>query len=159
MKCKTRADAENRYGHIDLASGYWPQMNQWIKPCRIPDDWFPQWKVLDSEQVVKIVAMNIDMHEPFLAALRAIKDKGLGGVLKTYDGCFNIRAVRGSSLVSTHAYGLGIDINASLNPLGGSNGDFVKHLDVVKCFLDQAIDWGGNFRGRKDQMHFSYSWE
>lgn len=134
-------------------------MNQWIQLCRIPDGWFPQWKVLNSEQIVKVIAANVDMHEPLLAALRALKDKGFGSVLKTYDGCFNIRAVRGSSLVSTHAYGLGIDINASLNPLGGSHGDFSKHLDAVKCFTDQGFDWGGGFHSRKDQMHFSYAWE
>lgn len=158
-KMTSRDAAAKRYGHIDLASGYWPNKNQWIELFHVPENWFPNWHVLDTNQTVKVIACNKDTHAPLLKALTAVHECGLGSVLKTFDGCFNIRKVRGSNLMSTHAYGLGFDFNASINPLGGQNGDFAKHLDVVECFKAQGFSWGGDWHGRKDQMHFSYAWE
>lgn len=159
MKCKTREQAISRYGHIDFASRHWPNQAKWLQLFHVPDGWFPGWKVLDTDHVVKVIACNIDTHEPLMAALRKIHDKGWGSVLKTFDGCFNIRAVRGSTAMSTHAYGLGFDFNAALNPLAGLHGDFTKHMDVVNAFKEQGFDWGGDWNGRKDSMHFSLAWE
>ena len=159
MKCKTRAEAVARYGHIDLASAYWPDKNKWIKMFEVPVGWFPNWRVLDTHYVVKHIACNIDTHKPLLAALQSVHDKNLGHVLKTFDGCFNIRKVRGSAAMSTHSYGLGFDFNASLNPLGSLSGDFGKHPEFIKCFKDQGFDWGGDWSGRKDFMHLSWAWE
>lgn len=158
MKCKTREAAIARYGHIDLASRHWPEQNRWITLLHVPE-WFPNWTVLDTLHPVQVIACNTDIAEPLLATLRSIHDKGLGAVLKTFDGCFNIRSVRGSNSMSTHAYGLGLDLNAAINPLAGTHGDFTKHMSVVDCFRQQGFDWGGDFHGRKDQMHFSYAWE
>lgn len=159
MKCTTVEMAIERYGHIDLASGHWPGSGQWIQMLNIPSGWFPNWHVMGTDQVVSKIACNTDMQTPLLAALKAVRDKRLEAVLKTYDGCFNIRAVRGSPHMSCHAYGLAIDLNAAKNPLGSSHGDLSIHPDFVKCFTDQGFDWGGNFKSRKDQMHFSYAWE
>lgn len=159
MKCKTREQAIQRYGSIDLEHRLWVGEDRWIKPLAVPEGWFPGWHVLDTDHIVKFIACNVDTHEPMLAALRMVRDKGLGGVLKTFDGCFNIRAVRGSGSLSTHAYGLGFDFNAAGNPLGSTRGDFAAHMDFVNCFVAQGFDWGGAFTGRKDPMHFSYAWE
>lgn len=149
-KCRTRAAAIAHFGAIDLEHAHWPDQSKWMDYLAIPEGFFPG--------ITKIYC-NKDIHGPLLAALTEVHTKGLSPVLKTFDGCFNIRAVRGSSNMSTHAYGLAVDINASINPLASTHGDFTKHLDVVDCFKSQGFDWGGDWNGRKDSMHFSYAWE
>jgi hypothetical protein len=157
--CRSRSEAIKRFGPIDLTHAHWPDQSKWMKVCPIPDGWFPHWIIAGTSKVVSGINCNIDLHGPLLAALTEIHQKGLGDVLKTFDGCFNIRAVRGSTAMSTHAYGLALDINANINPLAGTHGDFSRHLDVVDCFKRQGFSWGGNWNGRKDQMHFSRCWE
>lgn len=157
-KMTTRDLAVKRYGPIDLGAGHWPNQSKWIKMLDIPAGWFPNWKVLDSQIPVTHIACNIDIHQPLMAALTALKVRGMAHLLRTYDGCLNVRPVRGSNLMSTHAYGLGLDINASTNPMSP-----VLHTDMsqdfVHCFTEQGFAWGGNFHSRKDPMHYSYAWE
>ncbi len=148
-KCTTRAKAIARFGAIDLAHAHWADQSKWMDYLHLAPGLF----------VVEKIYCNKDIHAPLLAALTEVHAKGLSSVFKTFDGCFNIRAVRGSNAMSTHAYGLALDINAALNPLASTHGDFTKHLDVVDCFKRQGFDWGGDWNGRKDQMHFSRCWE
>lgn len=157
-KCLSREEAVRRYGPIDLAHGHWPNQSQWMTMLEIPQGWFPDWCVADSKVPVTHIFLNKDIHDPLLAALTNIHNLGIGHELKTYDGCFNVRPVRGSSLMSTHAYGLGLDFNAATNPMSS-----VLHSTwsqaFIKCMTDQGFAWGGNFHGRKDPMHWSYAWE
>lgn len=156
MKVTSRAAAAKRYGSIDLANKSWVGEKTWMALLAIPPELAGKWCVFgDPRAIVKRIYCNKDMHAPLIAALKAVKDRGLQAELKTFDGCFNIRAVRGNNSLSSHAYGLAIDLNAKENGLGA-----VPKLSAafVKCFTDQGFDWGGNF-SRKDGMHFSYCWE
>jgi hypothetical protein len=83
------------------------------------------------------------------------------------------RPVRGSRVLSAHAYGLAIDVNPFMNPY--VKGDLVlpelasAYLDrgwrrpgmirrgdpVAAAFADVGWTWGGNFRSVSDPMHFS----
>ena len=90
--------------------------------------------------------------------------------LKTWDGCWNLRPIRGYEkkyqqlmntgseelairYLSIHSWACAIDVNASENALGKkpklSNG-------FVKCFTDAGFEWGGNWK-RQDGMHFQVS--
>lgn len=152
--------AIERYGAIDFASGHWPEQNQWIRILQIPPGMFPKWYVLNTRMPVKHIACNYDIAPPLMRALQAISEGNLQDQLETFDGCFNIRLVRGSShAMSAHSYGLAIDLNADDNELGQTEGGFYKSPEFVKCFTDQGFDWGGSFHSRKDPMHFSYAWE
>lgn len=160
MKVKTRSEAIERYGWIDFSSRYWPAKGKWLVPLAIPKGWFPNWKVLDTDHPVEVIYCNSDMKEPLENALKSVHSKGLGHILKTYDGCLAIRMVRGSNThFSAHSYGLAIDLNARWNGLGSTQGGFFDHPEFVKCFKDEGLTWGGDFRSRKDAMHFSYCWE
>jgi hypothetical protein len=163
MKCTTRAQAIQRYGAIDFGARYWARQREWLEMFEVPHGWFPKWHVVGAHGVlmpVEHIALNKDVHTPLLNALTALKDKGLGDLLVTFEGCFNIRMVRGSSASpSLHSYALALDLNASLNPLGAIKHGFYDHPDFVKCFTDQGFDWGGHWAHRKDPMHFSYGWE
>lgn len=77
--------------------------------------------------------------------------------LKTFDGCWNVRKIRGREndpdAWSIHSFGVAIDFNASLNPLGGPCAFSDKFLQIMA-----AIGWtcGASFH-RKDGMHFQWA--
>lgn len=67
------------------------------------------------------------------------------------------RSVRGSSATSNHASATGIDLNAPRHPLGksGTFSNAQEHrIKELLSFLEGAVRWGGNYSGRKDEMHF-----
>ena len=67
------------------------------------------------------------------------------------------RPIRGSRTTSNHASGTAIDLNAPRHPLG-KRGTFsksqVRKIKKILSDLDHVVRWGGNYRGRKDEMHF-----
>ncbi len=157
LKCNSRDAVIKRFGPIDFSSAVWPMKDVWMKMYEVPVGRFPNWKVGGTEMLVRHIYLNRDILEPLDAALKNIINQGLAGELKTFDGCFNIRMVRGrNDLFSAHSYGLAMDFNAALNPLGGES---TWTPAFVKCFTDSGFDWGGNFSGRKDPMHVSFCFE
>lgn len=77
--------------------------------------------------------------------------KALG--LDLFGGTYNFRLIRGSSTsVSTHGFGIAIDIDPSGNPLGYTKGRMPSW--VVDLFKKRGWKWGGEYNGRKDFMHF-----
>ncbi len=96
------------------------------------------------------------MAQALDAALALVEARGYIGELRTFDGCLNIRAVRGKpDELSTHAYGLAIDINAATNHLGQPP---TISPGLVQCFTESGFSWGGTFP-RVDGQHFSFAWE
>jgi D-alanyl-D-alanine dipeptidase len=90
--------------------------------------------------------------------------------LKTWDGCYNFRPMRGYeqkytaamqagkvaeaiTYLSVHSWGCAVDVNAFENGLGK---DPKLSAGFVKCFTDAGFDWGGTWK-RKDGMHFQLS--
>jgi len=88
---------------------------------------------------------------------KAWETAGLLPLIKTFDGGWNPRFVRGSTkYLSNHAYGTAFDLNAQQNPLGsigalvGKEGSTRKLVDIA---LEYGVYWGGWFK-RRDPMHF-----
>jgi hypothetical protein len=69
----------------------------------------------------------------------------------------NFRQVAGSSVVSNHGSGTAIDVNAPRHPLG-SAGTFTaaqkREIRKIMKEVDGVVRWGGEYAGRKDEMHF-----
>jgi len=67
------------------------------------------------------------------------------------------RVIRGGSALSNHASGTAIDLNAPAHPLG-ARGTFspeqVAAIRRILTFCSGTVRWGGDYRGRKDEMHF-----
>ena len=67
------------------------------------------------------------------------------------------RKIRGGSSLSNHASGTAIDLNAPAHDLG-ARGTFsakqVRALRRIRNDCGGVIRWGGDYRGRKDEMHF-----
>jgi D-alanyl-D-alanine carboxypeptidase len=75
--------------------------------------------------------------------------------LHEYGGTFAYRLIRGSaSALSNHAFAIAIDLAPAKNPLGKSKGKMPTF--AVDAFKHQGARWGGDYRGRKDPMHFEF---
>jgi len=83
--------------------------------------------------------------------LRKIAKAQLGD---TYGGCFNFRAKRSSSKLSTHSWGIALDLNPETNGMG-REGDMAP--GIVEVFESFGFTWGGRWSGAgKDPMHFQF---
>lgn len=98
-----------------------------------------------------------------IAAYREVMRNGLGGEIKTYDGCFVIRKQRGSTAISKHSFGIAIDMNATWNPLikvtpQNRLAMRKKYVQWSEKFLDcwRKTGWecGADWETRLDGMHF-----
>lgn len=152
-KVKTLKEAELRYGRI--IEDRWLDETKWMALLDIPERIALGWINSATGRPTHRIYCNKDMFVPLLSALEQVADRGLLHELKTFDGCFLIRKVRGKNAPSTHSYGLALDLNADENGL-----DCPPRLSraFVACFTEQGFSWGGNFK-RKDGMHFSLAWE
>jgi hypothetical protein len=65
------------------------------------------------------------------------------------------RAVRGLSKPSFHAAGVAIDLNAPRHPLGKRNTFTPAQRAMCRALAKKyGCRWGGDYRLRKDEMHF-----
>lgn len=148
----TREEAIARYGAIECST--WNNENQWCVIVQVPLELAKSWR--KSDGLVRHIYCNKDMAPALLKALQNVVSRGLADQLKTFDGCFMVRDVRGlPGQPSTHSYALAIDINAATNQLG-TDGDMTDEL--AACFTDEGFSWGKRF-ARMDSMHFSLAWE
>ena len=121
----------------------------------------PPFEMTFANKPVKSITIHKLCADALSAALNEIwqacdknqaKVKKLG--LSEYGGSFNYRLIRGSSNLSNHAFGIAIDIAPSGNPLGAKTGTMPKF--AVDAFKAQGARWGGDYKGRKDLMHFEF---
>lgn len=80
-----------------------------------------------------------------------------GGIFD--DWSYAYRPVRGyESDLSNHSSGTAIDLNATKHVLGREDtfsvDDEMRIRRRVNTFFDDVIRWGGEYYGRKDEMHF-----
>ncbi|MFH0295656.1 M15 family metallopeptidase [Bradyrhizobium sp. 31Argb] len=102
----------------------------------------------------KPVVVHKDAAESFRGFLADLEASGykihsLGG--------YNHRNIAGSNRLSQHAYGNAIDINPGANPMRHG----LLHTNLPDNVSDMAakhgLSWGGDWRGRKDPMHFEWT--
>lgn len=152
----SRADCVLRYGEIDFAKRVWADEQAWMETVHIDPTIFPNWFVANTKSPVRRIYCNRDMLKPLSKALKTVESQGMANLLLSFEGCFNIRMVRGSTThFSAHSYGLAIDLNAADNKLGSTSGGFYKQPQLVKAFTDEGFRFGGTFKTRPDPMHFS----
>jgi len=121
-----------------------PDKEAWMTLWDVPSD-------LEIGVIPKRIYCNKDLVAPLERAFRNLISTGRVKELKTWNGVFQIRKIRGRTSMSLHSWGIAVDVNASWNPLGGKS---TLSPEFVKCFTDAGFFWGGNFQNRKDPMHF-----
>jgi hypothetical protein len=149
----TFVEAVKRYGPI--VNGKWPGEPKWMTIYKTPK-WFAD-QVINSATGKKCqrIYMNRDMVLMLEKALELLVERGVSHELKTFDGCYQIRSIRGKvGIVSAHSYGIALDFNAKENPL---NGNVTFSKEFLQCFEEAGFTLGANF-ARKDGMHFSLGW-
>ena len=69
------------------------------------------------------------------------------------------REIRGSQTVlSNHSSGTAIDLNATKHPLGSAGTFSTVQVALIQALCKKyGMRWGGNYKGRKDEMHFEIS--
>lgn len=146
----TESDALGKYGEI--VNDVWSNEAKFCSVILVPDDISPKWINSATGKPTTKIYCNKDLAVCLFKAFKNIRDRKLISQLKTFDGCFCIRDIRGvPGQMSAHSYAIAIDINASTNKLG-TPGDMTQ--DLAQCFLDAGLVWGKNF-SRSDPMHMS----
>ena len=121
----------------------------------VSDD--PEWQ---KENLVTIQSGNGESWQvnklaaaAFQGFLTELEATGYG--IKSSGG-FNYRPIRGSKTgkLSEHGKGLAIDLNAETNGLGSETTDLPPNVSEIAA--KYGLKWGGDFKGRKDPMHFEY---
>lgn len=152
MSKLTKDQAIQRYGEIK--DGKWANEAQFMVMLSVPPQILSNWINAATGKPTTKIYCNKDLVDPLNKLFDTVIQRKLTKELHTFDGCFNIRDVRGvPGQLSWHSYGLAIDINAKDNPLGGQS---TLNVALVNCFLDVGFVWGGEF-SRKDPMHFQYA--
>jgi hypothetical protein len=72
------------------------------------------------------------------------------------DWGYAFRMVRGSTdNLSNHSSGTAIDLNASRHILGKSGTFPAEKVPMIRALAKKyGLKWGGDYRNRKDEMHF-----
>jgi hypothetical protein len=94
------------------------------------------------------------LEQPLRQAFDLLCARGLAGELKTYDGCFCIRKMRGGNNYSVHSWGLAVDFNAAQNPFGG---EITFSDELILCFAEAGFEAGALW-SKPDGMHFQIPW-
>jgi hypothetical protein len=116
-------------------------------PFALPLSW-------DMNTRVQKITCHEMLVSTFERVFQQIQDEGLQDTVQSYGGCFMYRPQRTGSKLSTHAWGIAIDLNTNTNQQG-TDGDMDPRL--VKVFTDAGFEWGGSWEGRvKDPMHMQY---
>jgi len=152
VKVGSSDEGKERYGEIKDQK--WVNEGAWMTVYVVPIDIAPKWINTATGKGTGKIYVNKDMKTALDQALCSLRASGLLSELKTFDGCFCVRDVRGvPGKTSWHSYGLAIDVNAAENALGK---DPKLSTGFVKCFTDAGFTWGGTF-SRKDGMHFQFA--
>lgn len=123
------------------------QLARAVLPFPIPLSWDPAKQVLSVYCHRRLVPV-------FPAVMAEIDRRGLREKVRTFGGCFNFRAKRSGSKLSTHSWGIAIDLNPETNAMGQA-GDMPA--GIVAAFESHGFTWGGRWTGRgKDPMHFQF---
>jgi hypothetical protein len=103
-------------------------------------------KVADSlKRVLSSIWMHYGQDQERIAEAR----------VDLFGGCYEHRRVSGSSWLSLHSWGAGIDLDPERNPLGkewAPNAGMMPEV-VIDAFKAEGWTWGGDFQ-RPDPMHF-----
>ncbi|WP_353953437.1 peptidoglycan-binding protein [Knoellia sp. S7-12] len=126
------------------------------------------WPASSSPSAIGITGLTVSGHT-FPAGVRGGQvHTVLGYVARRFHsevealanpGCwgYNYRVISGSTSFSNHASGTAIDCNAPRHPLGAS-GTFssaqVSRIRSILSYCNGVVRWGGDYSGRKDEMHF-----
>lgn len=147
-------EAVARYGKPwDGPAAYHTFENEWMRLWEA-DKWAAKtgraWNL-----PFKRIYCNRDLLEPLDQTFLVLDVLGLLDELETFDGCLNVRPIRGTEANprwSMHSFGIAVDFNAATNPLGGPVKFSPRFVQAWKL-----CGWNcGAYFDRVDGMHFEW---
>jgi hypothetical protein len=101
--------------------------------------------------------------EAFREANRNVE--GVNYVIWEEPEAYSWRAVEGHNVMSTHSFGIAVDVNPSANPSCGVTeacycyNDLITDMpsEFVQAFKDAGFEWGGDWEEHPDPMHFEWA--
>lgn len=110
-------------------------------------DWMPTGRLY----------INRGIWPALQASFEACLALGDGYQIRTL-GCFAPRCKRVNGDLSTHSWGVAIDLNADTNPLQAHGGPVITDIPTawIAEFQKRGFTSGLDFSGRKDPMHLQF---
>ena len=116
-------------------------------PFNLPLSW-DKSRFVDHITCPKLVAAS------FTQVFAEIQRAGLHDKIASFGGCFAFRPQRTGTKLSTHAWGIAIDLNPESNEQGTAGS---MDPGVIAIFKQAGFTWGGDWKGRFcDPMHFQF---
>lgn len=104
----------------------------------------------DVSRAVTRVRIHYRLSQSLNRIFYDILEGGNWPKIVTFDGTYAWRAKRTGDKLSTHGWGIAIDLNARANQLG-TEGHMPK--EIVDAFKREGWEWGGHWP-YPDPMHF-----
>ena len=115
---------------------------------------FPLTLSWDHSRSVQRMTCHTKLSATFADTFSRIQSAGLQLKITGFGGCFSFRPQRTGGKLSTHAWGIAIDLNPESNAQGTA-GDMDAGL--VAIFKQAGFSWGGEWQGKvRDPMHFQF---
>jgi hypothetical protein len=108
----------------------------------------------DHNKDISCIKCHQLLADCFRSVFDEILERGLNSKANCFGGCFEFRQKRNGSGLSTHSWGIAIDLNPETNRYG-TPGDMSP--EIVEVFQKYGFIWGGAWNGKtRDPMHFQY---
>lgn len=130
----------------DLKSPLWAEKNLVTLVLSYP-------LICGDKRIIHIVCHKL-VADNFIQVFTQIEAAGLQDQAKNFGGIYNQRNIRGQIHPSLHSWAIAIDLEPDKYPLG-SNKRFPD--SIIKIFHDAGFFYGGDFKNRKDPMHWQFA--
>jgi D-alanyl-D-alanine carboxypeptidase-like protein len=120
----------------------------------IPDKAWEDANIVEERvPLLGLIACNTKLIPQLTGAMRELIARGLGGLIRTSNGCYSPRMQVGNTYaLSRHAYGIAVDVNATRNPYGETPSQDPRLVEVMERW---GFTWGGRWLV-PDGMHFEF---
>lgn len=99
---------------------------------------------------------NKILQGPINKVFGKLAEKGLLHEIKTFEGCWCVRPMKGGTRLTVHSWALALDFNAATNPFGGGCTWSDAFLQVwTECGWETGAAWDPP---GTDAMHFQWAW-
>ena len=115
------------------------------------------YPVKGTDLKIRCAAGAGELLAAFAAEFHELIEPIDGGGLDDWGYCF--RMVRGTTdKLSNHSSGTAIDLNATKHALGKVGTFPAEKVPMIRALAKKyGLTWGGDYRNRKDEMHFEIS--
>lgn len=101
---------------------------------------FPRVLSWDHTRNVDKFTCHKALASVFAGVLAQIQESGLQSKISSFGGCFSFRQQRTGAKLSTHAWGIAIDLNPESNEQGTAGN---MDPGLISIFCDAGFEWGG----------------